>query len=96
MEVDDKTLDNYYAIARGKTVGIFTEWKKVQEHMKRYPNPLYKKHSTYENALEYFKKLNKGEGVTKEDEPKAEKRKSNSSKREDAEENKAVPQKKTK
>jgi ribonuclease HI len=88
VEVEDKSLDKYYAIARGKNVGIFTEWKTVQENMKGYPNPLYKKHSTYDEALAYFKKFNGGEG-----ESKGEKRKLSSDK---SEEEKIVPKKKAK
>jgi viroplasmin and RNaseH domain-containing protein len=88
VDVEDKDSDRYYAVARGKVAGIFTDFNEVKKHVRfklslllivlfldrryclevafkkfhlGYPKPLYKKHSTYKEALAYFNKFNKGE-----------------------------------
>lgn len=33
MDVEDKSLNKYYAIARGKVAGIFTDFDEVKKHV---------------------------------------------------------------
>lgn len=33
VEVKDKDLDKYYAVARGKVAGIFTDFNEVKKHV---------------------------------------------------------------
>ncbi|KAI6174944.1 hypothetical protein M3Y97_00977300 [Aphelenchoides bicaudatus] len=98
LDVEDKTLDKYYAVARGKVAGIFTDFDEVKKHFTGYPKPLYKKHSSYKQALAYFNKFNKGvedsaddsgDEVKKPENEKAEKRGRNAEKD-------SVPSKKSK
>jgi ribonuclease HI len=40
----------YYAVAKGRTVGIFTTWAECQQSVKGFKNALYKKSETKEEA----------------------------------------------
>lgn len=54
------THETYYAVARGHTVGVFTDYKDVKEYIKDYPQPLHKKWSTLEEAVAYYHKFYSG------------------------------------
>ncbi|PIC47086.1 hypothetical protein B9Z55_006556 [Caenorhabditis nigoni] len=56
----EPTHDTYYAVARGHTVGVFTDYNNVKEYIKNYPQPLHKKWSTLDEAVAYFKKFYQG------------------------------------
>ncbi|EFO19385.2 hypothetical protein LOAG_09109 [Loa loa] len=60
LEVDEEA-DKFYAIARGKVVGIFTDYNEVKNHIADYPQPLYKKFEKLDEAKAYYKKYSSGE-----------------------------------
>uniref|UniRef100_A0A0R3RN05 ribonuclease H n=1 Tax=Elaeophora elaphi TaxID=1147741 RepID=A0A0R3RN05_9BILA len=60
LEVDEKA-DKFYAVARGKVVGIFTDYNEVKNHIADYPQPLYKKFEKLDDAKTYYKKYSNGE-----------------------------------
>ncbi|MCP9261609.1 SNF7 family protein [Dirofilaria immitis] len=60
LEVDEKA-DKFYAVARGKVVGIFTDYNEVKNHIADYPQPLYKKFEKLDEAKAYYKKYSNGE-----------------------------------
>ena len=39
----------------GRKIGIFNTWKECEEQVKGYSNAVYKKFSTYEEALEFIR-----------------------------------------
>ncbi|MFH4976359.1 hypothetical protein AB6A40_003068 [Gnathostoma spinigerum] len=59
MEVDEKA-DKFYAVARGKVVGIFTNYDEVKQHIANYPQPMYKKFDTLDEAKKYYAKYADG------------------------------------
>ncbi|OZC11929.1 hypothetical protein X798_01110 [Onchocerca flexuosa] len=60
LEVNEKA-DKFYAVARGKVVGIFTDYNEVKNHIADYPQPLYKKFEKLDEAKAYYKKYSNGE-----------------------------------
>uniref|UniRef100_A0A1I8EQH3 ribonuclease H n=1 Tax=Wuchereria bancrofti TaxID=6293 RepID=A0A1I8EQH3_WUCBA len=60
LEVDEEA-DKFYAVARGKVVGIFTDYNEVKNHIADYPQPLYKKFEKLDEAKAYYKKYSNGE-----------------------------------
>ncbi|CAG9536232.1 unnamed protein product [Cercopithifilaria johnstoni] len=60
LEVDEKA-DKFYAVARGKVVGIFTDYNEVKNHIADYPQPLYKKFEKLDEAKAYYKKYSSRE-----------------------------------
>uniref|UniRef100_A0A914C3D1 ribonuclease H n=1 Tax=Acrobeloides nanus TaxID=290746 RepID=A0A914C3D1_9BILA len=60
LEVDESG-DQFYAVARGKVVGIFTDYNEVKKHIADYPQPLHKKFSKLDEARAYYKKFALGE-----------------------------------
>lgn len=52
----DRSAAKFYAVARGKTIGIFTDYEEVKKSITGYPQPLYKKFENYEEAETYFYK----------------------------------------
>lgn len=63
MQVDE-SAKKFYAVARGKVIGIFTEFDEVKKHIANYPQPMYKKFDDLAEAREYFKKYSSGEDTT--------------------------------
>jgi len=49
--VEKKTT--YYAVARGRKIGIFLTWGECQQHTQRYSNALFKKFDNLGNAKQY-------------------------------------------
>ena len=77
----------YYAIANGRTIGIFTDWATCNESVKGFPNAIYKKFDTKILAEEF---ISSNDGYYKEKEEKKKEQKSilsffKDSKREDRE-----------
>ncbi|VDN01577.1 unnamed protein product [Thelazia callipaeda] len=60
LEVDEKA-DKFYAVARGKVVGIFTDYNDVKNHIAGYPQPLYKKFEKLDDAKAYYSKYSSEE-----------------------------------
>ncbi|VDM91649.1 unnamed protein product, partial [Litomosoides sigmodontis] len=60
VDVDEKA-DKFYAVARGKVVGIFTDYNEVKNYIADYPQPLYKKFEKLDEAIAYYKKYSNGE-----------------------------------
>ena len=46
---------SFYAVANGRTVGVFTSWPKCNESVKGFKNALYKKFDTIEAAEQFIK-----------------------------------------
>jgi len=46
----------YYAVANGRTVGIFVDWTTCNESIKGFPKAIYKKFDTKELAEEFIEK----------------------------------------
>jgi ribonuclease HI len=44
----------YYAVAKGRTVGIFTTWAECQQSVKGFKNALYRKTETREEAVQFI------------------------------------------
>uniref|UniRef100_A0A8R1I6F1 ribonuclease H n=1 Tax=Caenorhabditis japonica TaxID=281687 RepID=A0A8R1I6F1_CAEJA len=72
----EPTHDTYYAVARGHSVGVFTDYNDVKEHIKNYPQPLHKKWPTLEEAIAYFHKFYDGKVEAEKTAEKPEKRES--------------------
>lgn len=103
LSFPDDTHETYYAVARGHTVGVFTDYKDVKEHIKDYPQPLHKKWSSLDEAVAYFHKFFDGKDVGKEagktDKVKKDSKQEKPEKRETkrkADKDEAVDKKKTK
>ena len=54
-------MKNYYAVKRGKTPGIYTDWIECEKQIKGFSNAKFKKFATEELAQEY---LNETEELT--------------------------------
>ncbi|CAJ0586870.1 unnamed protein product, partial [Mesorhabditis spiculigera] len=67
--------DAWYAVARGKVVGVLTDYAAVKKSIADYPQPLHKKFSNFEEAHHYYLKYAKGKdsGSKEEKQPKKEK-----------------------
>ncbi|KAF8360877.1 hypothetical protein PRIPAC_87800, partial [Pristionchus pacificus] len=67
----------WYAVARGKVVGVFAKYDDVQRHIDGYPQPLHKKFDNYDDAKAFVDKFYEGkfdrEAEKKEKEEKVEK-----------------------
>jgi ribonuclease HI len=46
---------SFYAVKNGRNTGIFTTWDECREQVNKFPNPIYKKFSTYDEADAYIK-----------------------------------------
>lgn len=44
----------YYAVKKGKAIGIYETWKECEEQVKGYSGAVYKKFATYDEALEFI------------------------------------------
>ncbi|TKR68123.1 hypothetical protein L596_024152 [Steinernema carpocapsae] len=62
----DAAADKFYAVARGKVVGVFTDYEKVKSHIADYPQPLHKKFGTADEARAYYEKFANGKEDKKE------------------------------
>ncbi|WP_353096546.1 ribonuclease H family protein [Tissierella praeacuta] len=49
----------YYAVRKGKTLGIYETWAKCEEQVRGYSGAEYKKFSTYEEAVNFIDNGNK-------------------------------------
>jgi ribonuclease HI len=45
---------SFYAVANGRTIGVFTTWASCNESVKGYKNALYKKFNTKEEAEQFI------------------------------------------
>ncbi|VDM44289.1 unnamed protein product [Toxocara canis] len=66
MEVDE-SAKRFYAIARGKVIGIFTDFEEVKKHIADYPQPMYKKFEDLAEAKAYFEKYTTGDNHTEDE-----------------------------
>ncbi|CAD6190119.1 unnamed protein product [Caenorhabditis auriculariae] len=57
----ESDLATYYTVARGKTVGVFTNYDDVKKSIADYPQPMQKKFNNLEEAVAYFKRYYQGE-----------------------------------
>lgn len=46
----------FYAVASGRSPGVYTTWKEVQVQVRGYPNSLYKKFSVQSDAEEFVRR----------------------------------------
>ena len=44
---------SFYAVANGRTIGIFFNWNDCNNSVKGYKNAIYKKFDTREQAIEW-------------------------------------------
>ncbi|GMS83456.1 hypothetical protein PENTCL1PPCAC_5631, partial [Pristionchus entomophagus] len=56
----EEESDKWYAVARGKVVGVFTKYEDVQRHIDGYPQPLHKKFENYDDAKAFVDKYYEG------------------------------------
>ena len=56
---------NYYAVAKGREIGVFTSWDKCLEVTKGYPNAKFKRFKSNEDAIEYIEAENTEEKLFK-------------------------------
>ena len=47
----------YYAVAKGKNIGIFLNWNECNNSINGYKNALYKKFDTKEEANNFIQKI---------------------------------------
>lgn len=45
----------YYAVAKGRQVGIFDTWEECQKQTNGFSGPIFKKFVTYEEAIDFLK-----------------------------------------
>lgn len=43
-----------YAVARGRKIGIYSDWQSCEQQVKGYPNSCYKKLSSKSEALHFI------------------------------------------
>lgn len=48
-------MPSFYAVAKGRQTGIFATWKECQKHVTRYPNAVFKKCNSIEEANAFLK-----------------------------------------
>lgn len=53
-ERGEKMAKYYYAVRKGKNIGIYTTWKECEENVKGFSGAEYKKFSTYDEALNFI------------------------------------------
>jgi ribonuclease HI len=51
-------MSKFYAVAIGKTLGVFRSWKECEANIKGWPKALYKSFPTHAEALEFVKRTN--------------------------------------
>ncbi|KAK6043236.1 hypothetical protein COOONC_19257 [Cooperia oncophora] len=56
----EPNMDKYYAVARGYSVGVFTDYEDVKKSIEGYPQPLHKKFDNLDDAVSYFNKYFRG------------------------------------
>ena len=49
-----KRKNNFYSVAKGRTVGIFTEWSQCEESIHKYHNCVHKGHRTLDQAIRFM------------------------------------------
>ena len=57
---ENDTDDKFYAIARGRIIGIFKDWETVRKNIKGFPGALHKRFNTFAEAKSYFEKYAEG------------------------------------
>lgn len=45
---------NYYVVAKGRKIGIYSSWKKMKKYVDKFSGALFKKFSNIEEAKQYF------------------------------------------
>ncbi|GMT14107.1 hypothetical protein PFISCL1PPCAC_5404, partial [Pristionchus fissidentatus] len=55
----------WYAVARGKVVGVFVRYEDVQKHIDGYPQPMHKKFDNYADAKAFVDIYYEGKGDVK-------------------------------
>ncbi|KAF7633445.1 Cauli_VI domain-containing protein [Meloidogyne graminicola] len=65
------TDDKFYAVARGRVIGIFKDLETVKKNIHGFPKPMHKKFTTFAEAKRYFDRFSEG----KVDETKSPRRK---------------------
>jgi len=53
----DESGDKFYALPRGKMIGIFKDFTDVRKHISGFPKPLYKKFTSYDEAKVFYEKF---------------------------------------
>uniref|UniRef100_A0A8R1DR79 ribonuclease H n=1 Tax=Caenorhabditis japonica TaxID=281687 RepID=A0A8R1DR79_CAEJA len=46
-------MSKFYAVAHGFERGVFTEWSEAKKQIDKFPQPVYKKFGTEEEAQKY-------------------------------------------
>ncbi|KAH7320945.1 putative ribonuclease H [Stachybotrys elegans] len=55
VETPSDEPTRYYAVAVGRSTGIFTDWAEAEPHIKGASKPKYKKFNSYAEAVEFIK-----------------------------------------
>lgn len=50
-----KKKTTYYAVRKGRTIGIFTDWAEAEASVKGFSDPKFKKFSVYKDAEDFMK-----------------------------------------
>ncbi|MFH4978052.1 hypothetical protein AB6A40_004761 [Gnathostoma spinigerum] len=56
--MDKRTPNCCYAVARGRSVGVFKTWKECESQVKGFKNARYKKFQSEAEALEFIRQVN--------------------------------------
>jgi len=51
-------MNKYYAVARGRQIGIFTDWETTKSHVNGFPSAKYKSFKSVQEAKEYLRENN--------------------------------------
>ena len=57
MNMSNTKQKYFYAVKNGRNIGIYTTWDECKEQVDKFPNPIYKKFKTYDEADIYIKTL---------------------------------------
>ena len=58
LKQDKKPKTKYYAVAKGRNIGIFTSWDECKANVDKYSGAIYKSFEKENDAIDYLKKNN--------------------------------------
>lgn len=88
FEANENDTGNFYAVARGRVIGIFKDFETVKKNIAGFPKPMHKKFTNFAEAKSYFDKY--AEGKAEERSPKKKAAKAETKEENSAEADKGV------